>query len=483
MYVMLGRVFSLLMPGSVAFSITLLSLVSGAVAPALLLLALNRVLPGRYGLIGALLGSASLGFSLHFWSQAVVAEVYALHALLLSIVFFLTLRWMDEVGACDKAVLEIPPEAGLHSRKLLLASYVLGLSFANHMLSSTTLLFFVVILVWAGRRRLVTPRTCVACLALFSLALTAYAFLPIRSARNPELDWGNPETFSQFTWVVTGAQYRFRLFAAPLSSSLSKLWPGPFLAAGWPVLILSALGITLGKLARSLRVAISAMILADLAVVAAYDIPDPAAYFLPASFGLSVAAAFGTVRLLSWAEAGVGRIIGLRWSRHAMTAAAVALLASCVLPSALLNAKRTDASGDLTPYVFGQATFRSVEPDALIVSEYDGRTFALWFFRATEFRESHSASAVVFKYLLVWPWYVENLRRLHPDLAVPDAGPMDNAMVALVSSNIRERTVYAVREDPALLPFFDLVPVLGGDVPLYRVELKPPETQAAGLHE
>lgn len=134
------------------------------------------------------------------------------------------------------------------------------------------------------------------------------------------------------------------------------------------------------------------------------------------------------------------------------------------------NRNETDASADLYPYVFGRATFRIVEPNALIISEYDGRTFALWFFSQTEFKKSHPDCIVVLKYLLVWPWYVDNLKKLHPDLAISEAGPMDAVMLSLVASNIEKRPIYTVRDDPALKTFYDLRPILGGEVELFRVK-------------
>jgi len=454
LFVLLGRLFSLVMPGSVAFRITLLSLVAAALAPLFLFLTLVRILPGRDGLLAALAGALSLGFSLHYWSQAVVAEVYSLHLLFFSIVVFLVLSWAD----------------GGKTKYLLLASYVLGLSFANHMLSMLTLVFAVTVVVWPKPGPRMSVKTLLSCAALFCLALTLYAYLPIRSARNPELDWGNPETWSQFKWVVTGAQYHFRLLATPFPEALSRLWPGPFLAAGWPVLLLSLVGLVPDGKHNRLRASLLAVVVLDLIAVAVYEIPDPPAYFLPASFAFSIFAALGIKRVVAEIASRHGPGPGAgTWPG---TFVAIALLLACVLPPALGNARKVDASADLTPYVFGQATFGAVEPNALIVSEYDGRTFALWFFRETEFRETHAGSVVVFKYLLVWPWYVQNLRKLHPNLRVPDAGPMDYVMLALVSSNLDSRPIYTVRDDPALRPFFELKPILGGDVPLFRVEKK-----------
>ncbi len=493
-FLLLGRFFSLVMPGGVAFRITLLSILAGALAPVFLFLTLVRVLPGRTGLLAGLAGALSLGFSLHYWSQAVVAEVYSLHMLFFSIVFYLVMRWAgrdEDVESGGRAfqpggagVARSPIQGRDRDRYLLLAAYVLGLSFANHMLSVLTLVFVLTLVIRPKPGPAVSLRTLAACAALFCLALTLYACLPIRSARNPELDWGNPETWSQFKWVVTGAQYHFRLLASPLPEALSRLWPGPFLASGWPALGLAVLGLTPGKRLNRVRAAMLAVAVLDLTLVAVYDIPDPPAYFLPASFALSVLAALGIERVATAAEnvfsrghrptavVSHGPSLPPRAGAWRGIVAAAALLLACVLPPALGNGRDVDASADLTPYVFGQAAFRAVEPDALIVSEYDGRTFALWFFRETEFRETHAGSVVVFKYLLVWPWYVHNLRTLHPDLRVPDAGPMDEAMLALVNANLDNRPVYTVRDDPALKTFFELQPVLGGDAPLFRVERK-----------
>ena len=492
LYVLLGRLFSLVMPGGVAFRITLLSILAAAAAPVFLFLALARILPGRSGLLASLAGALSLAFSRHYWSQAVVAEVYGLHLLFLAIIVYLVLRWAGEgteEGAHEaKVAAPARPGSGGPDRRryLLLASYVLGLSFANHMLSVLTLAFVLVMAVRPKRGPTMTLKTLVSCAALFCVGLTLYVYLPVRSARNPELNWGDPETWRQFTWVVTGAQYHFRLLASPLSAALSRLWPGPFLAAGWPALCIAALGLAPGRGHNRLRVALLAVLVLDLIVVAVYEIPDPPAYFVPGSFALCALTALGVQRVASAVE--TKRLLArgrtpvednasrrLRWRG---TAVAAALLLVCVLPPALGNARYVDASSDLTPYVSGRATFRAVEHNALIVSEYDGRTFALWFFRETEFRQSHAGSVVVFKYLLVWPWYVHNLRTLHPDLRVPHAGPMEAAVLALVDANIDSRPVYTVRDDPALKPFFELKPVLGGAAPLFRVERKTSATEA-----
>ena len=72
--------------------------------------------------IVALSFSLMLAFSMSMWSQAVIAEVYALHALLIAIFLMLCYRWLQQ-PASDRLMLGI--------------FFVLGLSFSNHHLTMT----------------------------------------------------------------------------------------------------------------------------------------------------------------------------------------------------------------------------------------------------------------------------------------------------------------------------------------------------------
>src|SRR5262249_19498578 len=140
-----------------------------------------------------------------------------------------------------------------------------------------------------------------------------------------------------------------------------------------------------------------------------------------------------------------------------------AVLAAAALAAVLLgligNYREVDASGDVTPYLFAHRNLEAVEPNALIVSEYDGRTFSLWVYNATDFRQSHPNVVVVYKFLLVWPWYVNPLARRYPDLRVPPASnDIDLQMNRIIARNIKRRPVYLVRDDPGLAPIFRLSP-------------------------
>jgi len=90
-YLLLGKAFVTLVPfGTVAWRVNLMSAVFAAGACFCVFLAV-RALSGRS--LSALLAALALAFSNTFWSQAIIAEVYALHALLLAAILWLIIRW------------------------------------------------------------------------------------------------------------------------------------------------------------------------------------------------------------------------------------------------------------------------------------------------------------------------------------------------------------------------------------------------------
>jgi len=101
LYTMLGWLWSHVLPlGNVAYRMNLFSAMWAAVAVVLLyitsILFLRLVSPNisQVGLyVSALVATATLAVSQTFWSQAVIAEVYSLHAFFVVLVFYLLLRW------------------------------------------------------------------------------------------------------------------------------------------------------------------------------------------------------------------------------------------------------------------------------------------------------------------------------------------------------------------------------------------------------
>ncbi len=131
LYTLLGRVAAMLpLPLVPIQQLNALSALLCVASAFLAFLAFRRFLRGGGQVGGTALDTVSAGagalvlaFSETFWSQALVVEVYPLHVLFLSAILYILARLMSAVREGD----------GMEGRWLALCSYVLGLSFGNHM--------------------------------------------------------------------------------------------------------------------------------------------------------------------------------------------------------------------------------------------------------------------------------------------------------------------------------------------------------------
>jgi len=204
LYLLLGKLFSLLPVGTVAWRLNLASAVYGTLAAVvvfrLALDLLRRPLP-------ALAGALALGFVPIYWGQAIVAEVYTLHALLVAVALWLMVRLVADgrppttdgrptTNDHPPTSNDYPPLATRHSppathrRKQVVALlFVIGLALTNH-LTSVFLLPAAALAVAlrllhdkrSGRRDLtIRPLMRVLPVAVaFAAPLLLYAYLPLR---------------------------------------------------------------------------------------------------------------------------------------------------------------------------------------------------------------------------------------------------------------------------------------------------------------
>lgn len=472
LFVLLGRLASLLPLGSVAFRINLVAALAGAASVYFLARfvlelasedrdsasvagARESGLPALVAAGAALLYALSRGA----WSQSVLAEVYTLNVAFLGAILWALARF----------------ERRHDVRWLALAAFLWGVGLTNHLL----LLAVAPAIAWSAVRALMSRRIGAAggvlllLLALWGATLVLY--LPIRAGvglghgaagAGPEFSWGVPVTPQQLWWMVSGAQYQRNFFARDLAGIVGHLLPGRWWPEfGWGLLALAG-GLAAAAVGRFRGLASALVALAAAVVLfSLYAIPDDVGYWMPVAWLAVAIAGVGAARL-----AGQG-------APMARAAAGVLLLLVLggVAEGYIANRAAVDASKDLTPYLYAQRNLSEVEADALIVSEYDGRTFSLWFYKATEFRQSHPRLVVAYKYLLVWPWYLHHLSRTYPWLRVPGhRGDLDETMNRFIARNLDKRPVYLTRLDPGLAHEFTAEPVGYPPIPLYRVHRATP---------
>jgi len=224
LYVLLGKLWTLVLPvGSIAFRMSLFSAVCAAAAcTALLVVGREAGLGRRAAVLGALL----LGFAPSYWSQANIQRVYTLNALSLVVAILFALRWE-------------------RSRKLpwlAAAFFICGLGATNHTFMGVACVAVGVWAVSVEPSLLRRPKAIAALAGSTAVGLLPYLYLPLRSAGDPRLDWGNPESLETFLAVVLRRDFWIRrFFEGPadlvpvagnyLHSFLVELaWAGPVLA-------------------------------------------------------------------------------------------------------------------------------------------------------------------------------------------------------------------------------------------------------------
>jgi hypothetical protein len=142
-----------------------------------------------------------LAFSFIYWDAATSLEVHSLHALFVSLLLFLLLKF---VKADDKKSETVPG--------FLLALF-LGLSFANHLTTVLLLpgflfLFFTKPGVFNGFFKrflwLLFP---------FLTGIAFYLYIPIRAQAQPGVMWGNPQSFGGLLDHISGKAFHTQIFS------------------------------------------------------------------------------------------------------------------------------------------------------------------------------------------------------------------------------------------------------------------------------
>ena len=444
-YTLLARLATHLPLGTPAYRANLLSAVCTALAAGLVCATAGHLLDGttRAHLIAAAAG-LSLAFASLPWSQAVIAEVYALLLLCAALLVWLVVRWRQDKGRSHR------------HRLLWTAALVLGLGLGNHL----TLLFLVpglLVLLWPERSSWGRPRVLLPAAGLFLAGLAVYTYLPLAAAGQPPVAWGDPRTWDRFLWVVTGQPYRPYVLALPLAAVPGRLgaWAGLLGdQLGWWGLGLAAIGAWACWQPARRPLALAALVWVLPAAMYAFFYATDDAYvlLLPLMVPMALAWAVGVGTLERW---NVGTF--KRW-----LVIAVALVLPVLSLAMHWSAADLSRNREAEAYV-GQA-LGGAAPGALIMTQGDRATFWLWHGLYAE--ERRPDVAVVNAPLLAYDWYREQVRRLSPDLVVPEPenpdAPLDDLVRELMGQALDQRPVYAADPPAAWGEWFRLEEDEGG---------------------
>ncbi len=348
----LARLFALLPLGEPAARLALFSCVCGALCCGLLAFMVGRISGNAWA---GVVGGALLAAAPTFWDQATTVEVYPLAMLLLVVLW--GLAWRTGSGEGGRPVRGALP----------LFAFVYGLAAGSHMMLMTLAPAFLYLL-W---RRGALTRRALPSLAAFALGLSVFAYLPIRAAQNPPVNFGNPSTWPAFVAHVTGQASRLHMFEIPFPQmwqrveGVSRLLVSDFT---WLGLGLAAIG-WLALIGRdwTLWVFLSLVKLISLTVAANYNIIDNEVYLLPYYVAEGALAGFGAA-LLAEAAAKAGTRVRARAGLSA--GGAMVLLLAIPLMNAAANFGAMDKGGDYGAADFEAAALENAAPGAYLVTDW-----------------------------------------------------------------------------------------------------------------
>ncbi|MFN0151271.1 MAG: protein O-mannosyl-transferase family [bacterium] len=454
LYTLIGRLFTLVPGLSAGGALAIFSSLCAAVALALLFTVAREFAgagdPGRPHdpacfALGPAVAIAALAISPTLWSQAMITEVYTLHLAFLALFFALALA---------AARTDDP-------RPLRLLAFVGGLAVAHHL--AVIAIFPGLLALLLLERR--APRALLLALPFFVLGASVVAFLPIRGALHPRLQWGEHDTLEGLRWAMSGEQYHFRLkgfdverFRGMLGAFVRRRVPNELGFAAY--LLAPAGGLLLALNRPSFFLATFLPLVFGLGLTFAYEIPDPDAYYLPAYAIIAIwsAVALGAIatRARAWLdEAAKRRPSGAHLARAGAPVLAIALVAAALAPLPA-RARRLSTAHDHTARDYARDALAAMPPDALVLTQGDGRTFALWCAAAENGRDD---AAVVYSALLCWPWYVEHVEETFPNIEVAGSSMKPDDMVdAFIAANLGRVPVLLSFTDARRANSYELIP-------------------------
>lgn len=394
-YVFLGKLFSYLPLGTIAYRFNLFSAVSMALAAGFVAaIARHEMAPDRekHGRSTAAVAIVPVAAGLTFafmpqvWGQALIAEVYALNAFFLAAFLWalLTERPAGQVGV------------------------LLGLSLTTHLTSYLMVPLALLLLPMATWSRL----------ALGIVAgLAPLLALPLLAQSNSPFIWGEPTNLERWWWLVSGQLYHANAGALPAAAVAPRLlhWSGQLLIqlSWFGALLLPVSLVSQWQEKRRYHAALWLVLLSYGVLALTYNTPDAAVFFLPGLLLL-------TVLLISAL-------------RRLGTPALLLPLAALALNFSQQSLKQEAA---LRPQA--EALLAAAPPAAIVLTPGDNTGFALLYFHHVEGQRADIS--LVDETLLAFDWYRRLLGHRYPELAALEIYDVAH----FIEANARHRWVCQV---------------------------------------
>jgi len=411
---MLGSLFMRIPAGDPAFRLNVMSAAAGAFAVACAF-TIARDIAGARGLapsrsrLAGWTAAAALATSRTFWWQASIGDKYTLSlALMGAVVATLVRAWRARDAA-----------------KLALPSFLAGLALSHH-LHGLYLLPVLSLAAW----RLRPARSRALLLAfLFILPISAKGpALAIRSAGDPELNWGTPDTAGRLYDYLAARQYRFIMGANKgptevATRTLDQAFAMPLGQFG-PALVLAVPGLAALRALPGLLPGAGIVFATNLFLAVSYNTPEIERYYLLSYLLLAVLC-------------GVGLSVLPRLGRLLPAVGAAAILFAAARNGAVSPRGKHYLAWD---FAVNQLAF--LPRSSLMMTEGDDQAFPLFYMRyVLGGREDTDVIGMPF---LAWEPGYASIGRHHPGISLPQFSSNPGVLLPrfIVANSLTRKAFY-----------------------------------------
>ena len=404
LFTMLGHLFSLLPFGSIPFRVNLLSVVCDSLTVGVVYFIADRLVRSR---IAAAIAALTLAVNPTFWEWSLAAEVFPLNNLLAAVLVLLLVEWHEQ---SDRSLF------------LIAAFFVAGLALTNHQTIVLLGPAFCFVL-WLRRDVLLArPGILLIAVVVFVIGLLPYLYVLWASARHPVHSWGNISSFHDLIRLVLRRSYGSTHLVSTPGYTGGAPWPrlaALFVSFGWLAGILICAGAIAAYQSRRWYFWFSALAflfsgpffiwITNLNLHSA-----PAAlfvlgrFFLVSQVILAPLMAFGVL----WITKMLARWLPAFSSLAIVTACLIAIIGMVAL-----NYGRIDQSRNFIARNFAEDVLAEAKPHSILLVAGDAFVFPLIYLQKVE----HVGGDITLVALpmLLGEWYVDQLRKQHPDLVIP----------------------------------------------------------------
>ena len=434
LYLLIANLAAHLPWGEVPANVNLLSAIFSSLAATVIFYASWRLTGSIWS---SILAALLMAFSRLFWSQAVIAEVYALNAFLIACIVLMAIIWHDRPTP----------------RNLIWLAFIVGISLAHHPSAMLLLPGLTAFVLLRSREARLTWRKAWPTLPALAAPLLLYLYLPLRSIASPSLDYVgdyfdvNLATMEGLLWMVSGRMFADELFGRSILEGLSQLvflnrqlWLN--LVGGGLVLALYGLVSLRRRIGLALFFGGSATLIVTF--FAFYNVVDSALMIHPVLVLLAPPLAVGANRFVTRVlRPTVLQSTAQIWLLALLTVISISLVVSA-------NWRFADRSGDYSAYEFAQEVMEAVEPNALVLAQWTSATPLEY----AQIVEGRRPDVEIIDRGLLGLAIRDKLKR--EGIATSDEyGPFAVAVITeRVREELKERPVYIMENDPIFRAFF-----------------------------